>query len=244
MLGRRTLIGLTSPDVRTVPGETSRVTAHTRAPESAAAMVTAPATIEPITSKTPATRRKSNQLGVFTRRGEGEVVATCLGPVSARSCVGDEYATRLEDADRRMARRSGDGARCRGRSATSGAEGHAPRSRRRDANSEPPGRDQRHSAPTCHCKTSPNVVTLRLAIGRPEQAKRHVIPRIARPRAERTWFLNVTDRRDPSLWTNRAPGKHSVDNARPRKRQTRHTRPVRRRRSADEGKRRSWQRIA
>src|SRR6266536_679547 len=87
MLGRRTLIGLTSPDVRTVPGERSRVTAHTRALESAAEMVTAPATIEPITSKTPATRRKSNQLGVFTRRGEGEVVATCLGPVSARRWV-------------------------------------------------------------------------------------------------------------------------------------------------------------
>src|SRR6266513_908721 len=80
MLGRRTLIGLTSPDVRTVPGARSRVTAHTRVLESAAAMVTAPATIEPITSKTPATRRKSNQLGVFARRGAGEVVATCLRP--------------------------------------------------------------------------------------------------------------------------------------------------------------------
>src|SRR6266513_3347988 len=80
MLGRRTLIGLTSPDVRTVPGARSRVTAHTRVLESAAAMVTAPATIEPITSKTPATRRKSNQLGVFARRGAGEVVATGLRP--------------------------------------------------------------------------------------------------------------------------------------------------------------------
>src|SRR6266702_8091015 len=148
MLGRRTLTGLTSPDVRLVPGARSRVTAHTRVLESAAAMVTAPATIEPMTSKTPATRRKSNQFGVFTRRGEGEVVATCLGPVSARCWVRDEHAGRLENVDLRLAGRSGDGAWERGRSAPSDAEGHAPRSSRRacDASSEQRGREQRQTA--------------------------------------------------------------------------------------------------
>src|SRR6266536_1982303 len=124
MLGRRTLTGLTSPDVRLVPGARSRVTAHTRTFESAAAMVTAPATIEPITSKTPATRRRSNQLGVFTRRGEGEVVATCLGPVSARSWV-DTYCHLSSARGRRRLRRT-----CRRRK------------------QRVPGRDQRQTTPT------------------------------------------------------------------------------------------------
>src|SRR6266516_3623597 len=76
MLGRRTLIGFTSSAVRTVPGARSRVTAHTRLLESAAALVIAPATIDPTTSRTPTTRRRSNQFGVLTRRGAGDVVVT------------------------------------------------------------------------------------------------------------------------------------------------------------------------
>src|SRR6266536_506951 len=171
MTGRRTLIGLTSPDVRTVPGETSRVTAHTRAPESAAAMVTAPATIEPITSKTPATRRKSNQLGVFTRRGEGEVVATCLGPVSARRWV--DTCRFASATGRRRPRRSG---------------------RRRKQRA--PGRDGPQTGPTRHCKTSRTSSLGGSRSARPERAKHHVIAK-NRPSTCRAYlFLNVTDRRD------------------------------------------------
>jgi hypothetical protein len=69
--------------VTTVPGARSRVTAHTRVLESAAAIVTAPATMEPITSVTPATSRRSSQLGVLTRRGVGEVASMFQRPFSS-----------------------------------------------------------------------------------------------------------------------------------------------------------------
>src|SRR5262249_13547904 len=73
---RRTLAGAKSAAVSTVPASRSWLTAQTRFVLPEFATTSTPTATDTATSSTPATSRRSSQLGVRTRRGVGELGTT------------------------------------------------------------------------------------------------------------------------------------------------------------------------